>query len=500
MNSRDNPGFWKVAFRSSIQNLKSKIQNPLDWFGRSVLMLAAVILVFQLAIPPIVGVADNGDWYKIMHPAGFKYAGDPPNDARFLETRIAFATPDFRSARSRYPVSGRAVALVARIIGPIFSRAGLFDLRVLGLLHAALLLFGLALIIAAAQPLPTVPRRVLSVLLVFVLTDVGYVALFNSFYSQTASLIFLIATAGCFAMMLKAKRLQWIWFASFVVASILFTTSKPQEAPQAILLAALVLSAPRVIKLERPLLVGFAATLLLFAVTAFSFRYTSREVHTPCLFNTVFDELLRHSPDAAADLRAFNLNPELIRYAATNAFQAGTPVRSPEFQTEFFARVDYDDILFFYLARPSRLYALLARRATYAFSLVTGFGNFDSSAGRPEWARSASFKMWSDLKKNILPSSIWTLIALFIAHAMAVIVLWRRGHPSPRVRLGLAGFVILNLMAIGAFLVCAMSDGTMDIVRQLCAFNAMTDLMLIADAAAISYSVALVWQRRNVRV
>ena len=148
----------------------------MDRFERGVLLVGALILIYQIAIPPIVGVFDNGDFFHVMFPAGFRHVSEKPEDMNvFVNSKFLFEKPGL--LKTHYISSELLIARVARVIGPILSKDGLFDIRVLGLMHAALLLLGIALIISAHSKLGKPSRRVLSLLLVWIFTDVGYVSL-----------------------------------------------------------------------------------------------------------------------------------------------------------------------------------------------------------------------------------------------------------------------------------------------------------------------------------
>jgi len=468
----------------------------LDFFNWCLLGVVAAVLAFQLAVPPIIGVGDNGDWYRIMIPAGFEHLPNPPPDARFFVNKTAFTRPNYHQLPYGF-TSGTLVALVARAIGPILSSDGLFYIPIIGLLNSLVLLLGMGLILYGTQAMARLPRRVLGILLAIIFTDAGYVAFFNSFYTQTASLLFLLVTAGCFVMVLRSSGREPLWFAAFTVSSLFYVTSKPQEAPQALLLGALAIISARMIPLHRPWASGIGVAVVIVAVAVIVALPQQKSLHNQCLYNQVFDDLLRYSPDARDDLRALDLSEDLIRYQSHHAFEPETPIRTPEFQTAFFARVGYKDVIRFYLSRPVRLWELLSRRARYAFTLVTTYGNYDKSAGRREGAQTKSFKFWSSFKRTVFPGSMWTLIVLFGIHTAGMAILWRRGPQSNRFKLGILGFAILNLMAIGAFLTCAFLDGTLDIVRQLYAFNVMIDGMLIIDAIICWYALSHWWQRPN---
>jgi len=470
----------------------------LDRFERGMLALAAAILIYQLVIPPVVGVFDSGDWGKIMGPVGLEHlSSDPAEMHQYLNLKSRFVSPWWIND---YIVTGRFVARIARWIGLVVSKDGLFDLRVLGMVHASLLVGGLALIMLAASALHVIPRRVLAVLLVFVFTDVGYVAFLNSFYSQAESLCFLLITAGFFALIVSGRSWRWWSFLGFVGAAALFAASKPQEAPQAVLLGALALMTARILRPRRATIIGVVAAALIIATAGVCYWKASRLVREPVLYNAFFQELLGNSPDPAADLSSLGLNPALARYAGTYAFVTDSPIHDPTFHAEFFDRMSARGVLFFYLAHPSRFWGLVKRRSASAFTIVTHYGNFEKRAGFPAGTRSAAFKVWSDFKRRAFPGSIWMVLLFFFGSLAIAAFLYLRKAIVPYERLGLLAFGALNVMALGAFLICAVGDGTLDTVRQLYAFNAMTDLCLVAETVGLVELVRRRWGRENERL
>jgi len=344
------------------------------------------------------------------------------------------------------------------------------------------LLLGLALIISAHNKLRMPSRWVLALLLVWIFTDVGYVSFFNSFYSQTASPLFLILTAGFFALLVSSDHKKWTWFAGFVFAAWLFIYSKPQEAPQGVLLAMVVFLAARALKTRWATTLGIVSAIgvLVFAVLYYLAGPTG--VKNNSLYNAVFEDLLKNSPDPAADLTELKLSNDLLKYVGTHAFIKDSPVPQDWFKAAFYQKMRHEDLLIFYMRHPLRLWSLITRRSAKAFTLVTHYGNFEKRSGFPPGTKSSAFKMWSDFKERVFPGSPWTLMILFLGNIAAVILLLVRGPRSSSWHLGLLAFGILNLMSIGAFLIATLGDGTLDIVRQLYTFNTMTDLCLIGDA------------------
>jgi hypothetical protein len=54
-------------------------------------------------------------------------------------------------------------------------------------------------------------------------------------------------------------------------------------------------------------------------------------------------------------------------------------------------------------------------------------------------------------------------------------------------------------MAIGAFLIATLGDGTLDIVRQLYTFNTVTDLCLIGDVVFLIEAITRKIQKSILR-
>ena len=149
-------------------------------------------------------------------------------------------------------------------------------------------------------------------------------------------------------------------------------------------------------------------------------------------------------------------------------------------------------------ATPGRFANLLQAAATRAFILRQDYlGNFTAAAGgRPrEWSR--AFGTWSAWKARLGASGPWLLPlfwALNLAGAFALLL--RSRDPLPRC-LAVA-VAVLVAMSMTEFFVCSFADALADVARHLHAFNAMTDLCLIADALWIAPRAArLLGDRRG---
>ena len=151
------------------------------WLG---LVLFLLFAVRTLTRAPCLGIADNGDFWRVMQPAGIEHVEPLARPGRFV--RCSFSTGE--ASLGRGFSSSSLLAWVAKHVGwGLPSAPGTMDLRQMGLLYLVLGVLLLALGLASrVSPL-------LAVAVVYVLVDPGYLLFFNSFYADSALFVSLVA-------------------------------------------------------------------------------------------------------------------------------------------------------------------------------------------------------------------------------------------------------------------------------------------------------------------
>jgi hypothetical protein len=461
------------------------------WITGLAAAAALALLAMQLVVPPVVGLADNGDYQRVMHNAGFEHSTDDPGERYFAFLRTRYRVLPVGAVRSGHLSSETALALAARWMSG--ARAGgEFDLRVLGALHAALLVLALAALIRACRGLTIPAQATAAVLGVFFFTDVGYAAPFNSFYGQTASLLFLLLTAAVAARAIRAGGLAGGWLLLYFALAAAFVASKPQEAIQGPVLALLGVGLARV---PRRGALRHPASWLALGLCAFSVWYgksTPNDLKAAALYQVVFYEILPHSPDPAADAAALGLDPAWVRYSGSEAFRPDTPLVDSEFRSRLLRAVGYRKIAAFYLARPRQLAERVARIAPKTWTLRPSYGNLERSPEHPFLTRTGRFAVWSRLRLRLFgPTAIAALAALGVllgGTAAAALATWRRASPCGR--LFREALLAAAAMSATAFAVCVLTNAPPDFSRVFYVAQALCDLLLVSVAAWIVQALA----------
>jgi len=448
------------------------------------LTAAAVVLSLQLFVPPIIGLADNRDYERVMGYAGFQHTSSVDTERYFAFLRSQYAVVNPGWFRGGYHSSETLLAFVARWTHLVFARPALFDIRLMGGIHTLLFLLALAGLIRACRDL-TLPARIgVAALLVFFFTDVGYVAPFNSFYSQTASLLFLLLTAAMAAEAVRRGQLSGVWLFAYFGAALLFVGSKPQEKLAAPLLAlfGLRLAGVQWRGAWRRAAVWLAAGLCAFSV--WYGRHTPYTLREATLFQLVFTDLLAHSPAPAADAAELRLDPEWLKFVGTNPYATDSPLLESQFRRRFLNRLGYRQILAFYLRHPKQFAQRVSRASLQAWSLRPDFGNFERSAAYPTRTLATRFSLWSRTRGRLGAHPLLGITVLLGGNLVAAVATYRRA--SRRGRLFREGLTVIVLMAALAFAVCAFAQAPIDPSRSLYAFHALCDLLIVADAAWIA--------------
>lgn len=447
---------------------------------------AAAILVYQLFIPPIVGMADQGDFIRTIRRFGYGPQHQGSLEYQYVEPKFVrdphARDRNWEQANSEYLFVGAAV-----LLNNLVSKDGALDITVIGLVHA------LAFLAVFAQLLRVTSRERTYVLLwiaaLVALTDAGYAAYWNSFYAEPASCIFFLLLLAESVEIARAGEISASSALRWSLWAILWVWAKPQNTAVGLILG---LFSFRLAFWTRPLRNGRIARLIavgggcgILGCAAFNVIAMPRVGHMANTYGMVFSGILPESKNPAADLRALGLDPELARFARTGAWSPVTDFPALAESGVLETRVTTFSILRFYLLRPARLWRRLHGVLPVITSIETAYGNFEPSAGLPPLTRTRAFRLWSGFHGHVLAVfSKWIVFAL-AAWPLAAVWLWVRQTDCIQRR----RIELLTLLPLGclAALFGAVFGDAFDLIKHLFLFNLWLD-------ACVIYAVAAGWQ------
>ena len=447
------------------------------WIG---LAVAVGIVVFQVLLPPAIGLADNGDFGKISLKFALRVPYNPsmPKGSPYIHFRYVFAPESHW--RSGFHSAETLLVNVALLLNRLISSDGAFDLRCLGAVHAALFLLAFAFFAPLTGAVRPVLQAALLAVAILFFCDAMYSTYYNSFYMDAAAFVFLMLAL---VFLVRAARPGEhgpadAWAA--VLFSVLMLWAKSQHALLAIPLIVFVLWKRRAMWPRHALLASAIAVSLIAGGAAYSLiRGTPPGYANPCLFNIIFDRLLPTADNLPAELASLGLDESYLDYMGMNAYGPEAPIlRKNYWAQEFLSKTSFPTLARFYILHPARALYVAGKALQEAARQrperdgLGSVGNYDPSAPYPPFTESNAFAAWSAAKRAVLESCPWLYPLLF---AIAIgIVAW--AHP--------AGGVALGIMEVLEFGLSGMTD-SVEVTRHLFFFNALWDVTLFAAACVL---------------
>lgn len=464
---------------------------------------SSILIVWLLMIPPVLGLADSGDFARVMGGAGI--APLDPNES-YEDRYFGFSHQYY--GYGGYMLGGYfsthvLLVTIAAWIGRIVSLDH-FDMRVLGCCYAALYIWAMALLIRSS---PKADNRkatlavsaVLAACLVLIFGDIGYIVYFQSFFGEPYALIATLLTVGAVLALLASDKPSGAMLAIFIGAALALATSKIQNAPLGFAFALL---AWRMLKLRDDRTwrkqVWTGAIVLVVCSALMIVVAPDRLKHTN-LYQSIFFGVLKNSPDVASDMKELGIPDKYAGLAGTNYFQKDTviPQSDPVLHREVLERLSHKDIALYYARHPSRFIQKLevaAYNGVYIRPLY--LGNYDQSAEKPRGAVSHAFSAWSEWKVKTMPHTLGIFLVFYAFYYVALAWIWLR-TVSRRLRLGLETMAIIGIAGAFAVFVAIIGDGEADMGKHLFMFNVCFDMMVISIVTGITYGLAKLVTRRG---
>lgn len=473
-------------------------------------LTAAAITAYLLFIPPVAGIADNGDFTRITIPFGLRHA---PHYFKVLEREYTYMSPvDSLALSKENPQSfcSEYVAVSAALtISALVSKTRVFDIRLLGLVHAALFLASVYAILLACSRLRVLPQLLIGTLILLVLTDATYIAWFNSMYQDVSTLVFTLMAIAVGARVVAEARFDAAAVTAFVTVASLVALSKPQHSlpmTLSIVLAGLIL-----LRRYRPpsrastvvAACVISAPLLVSAVYMATFSPHSRTY----LFNVVFLDLLVHSNGPDRVLSDLGLDPSLVRYKGKAGWQSDVLLATPELDRAFFSKITYPRLVWFYATHlPITLQLLEAASHNCFVSQIYYLADLEGpqAAGGNEPVQNHAIQLWSGTKALLAARGhIWMPVIVLLMLVTNRVVAMCVAVPTVRVVVDLQ--LVMMLGAALEFGSTVLGEGRCDLLRHLFIFRYLCDLLIIWTVGYVACVVplhrfqalrSLVWKRQ----
>ena len=207
--------------------------------------------------------------------------------------------------------SDLALIVPALAINRVISKDGQFDIRVMGVVSAAVFLLALWLLVSAGGG-----YWALGLAVIFIFCDAVYTTYFNSFYMDAGALLFLLL--GCAAYVRRMPVL-------LLACAMLLAASKTQYAVMGLWLAVLFWWIGRR---------WMAGAVLATALVTFGFS-SPPDYAAKNAFNVIFTRLVPDSKDPDRTLAELGLDGSYRQWIGQNAYAPDSRLEDPAFYVPF---------------------------------------------------------------------------------------------------------------------------------------------------------------------
>ena len=436
------------------------------YFG--LLFAVAVVLCLQLFVPPVIGLANNNDFRRTIGTFGYG-----PSEKGVTWNFVAHDyVPDPAFRISGYEILTSEYLFVAPVIWfAQLLHVYRIPITAFGFVHCIAFLVVLARLLYVTRN--SRACYLIWSMAAFILTDVAYVAYWNSAYSEPASCLFFLWLLAESIEISESHILSIGSILRWSAAAILFLLGKPQNAPLGLVLAVFLVGCSRWANSFPTRLLSYFVAASLCATVVLSYQNVPQGAKRDTTYNLLFRSLLPESRHPREDLQTLGLDPNLVRVKGTGAWDPHSGLLELSVSNELDAKLSPTDIARFYALRPTRLWRHVTTLLPAAFSVrPSDLGNYERSAGHPALTRSYAVAIWSELHQH---TPAWLARILIIGLAVfPVAALASRARVPVYNRSWFDLAILLSTCCLLAFLSAAFGDSNEPVKHQYL-FNLLLD-------------------------
>lgn len=457
---------------------------------------AIFILIPILLISPITGVANNGDYGRIMTRTGLEFI----TDSRFvnIDQEFKIVKNDFVFEEGKSYFSSHLLPVIGAItLNKIIKSRETFDIRFLGIVYSGIFVLSIYLLAIGGKIRNKVLNIFYAILLVLIFCDIGYVSYFNSFLGEAATLVFFLLMLGIMASIVKSKKISVLAILCFFISAILYISAKQSNVPMGVFIVLFGLSILFVDRRRKIVVTLCISSIILLGLTFFLYSSAPASMEMITKHQTVFYGILKDSPTPEEDLEFMGLPRSLAVLKELSYYDPGLPIASDSdlLKKEFYNKVNFGMVLKFYLYHPQRFLEKLEVTAQNSMMIRTPYlGNlrFDNTGER--FSFNNRFSLWSTLKKTYMPTSLLFVAIFFMLYLLVLLYEYIKSFrlkKGSHYVLQINMFLLLWITGAAQFVIPVLGDGEVDLAKHMFSFNICFDLMIIS---------AVIWSISNITV
>jgi hypothetical protein len=443
-----------------------------------------LITVAALLFPPYIGMADNGDFFRVLYSNGL-YFNDPNYNSEYLGHFVKnYGIYEYYNENGQTLFSSQSLFIKASIyLNLLFHDAHNYDIRFQAGLYIVLYTAAVYLLVEALTWKMTKKRGyIVSALAIFILGDTGYTAYFNSFYSESVVLIMTLFMVASGLLLVRKRYNDYLMIALFVISVIFLTTSKQQNAPVGMITALFGVFFIYIRKKRSFRIITATLLVAMLGVGVGSYVLIPQEFVNINKYHAMTRGVLMGSVNPEKTLEGFGIDKQYAILDESLYYDPYAPVAvdSEQLHDQFYSKYNVVSILTYYMAHPDQAGKMLNLAAQDSFTIrPPALGNYELSTGKPFGSQTIFFSGYSWLKDALAPKTfgfviLWVLIILGL-YLPSFVTAIRAGQLRNAVRLPL--IVMMILVGLSGIFVSIVGAGDAVLAKHEFLFTLIFDLV-----------------------
>jgi hypothetical protein len=475
-----------------------------------VLTLFVLMLLWLFIYPH--GLADNGDFFRIIHNLGLSHFGGTDSDNYFnYFTDKYWLTGYFIDNKVSFLSTQTIVIMISIGINRIFNHSNIYDIRSLAFVYVALYLIASYIILKfIVSSVKTIFKnegtdfiRIISwicpLLFVFIFGDFSYLLYFNSFFGEPLSFTMLLLIVALTIKILTSKKPNLFLLGLYFLVIVMFIGAKQQNAPIGLLFVLFAFHLMTLFKNKRWRISVIVGCVVIAVSSVITYVAISGDIRYINQYNSMTTGFMRYS-QSADDLKSIGLDPQLDILKNTTVYNRYPVILSdsPIMYKKLYNQVSIYKISLYYAKNPDLLLRQLQSALSNSFIIKAGMvGNYLKSSGKPPIAKSYFFSLYSTIKEFVLSYSSGTVIFIFFIFYSALGYIYYNFLKTHYKRglLAIEFILLIGLMGIMQLLITIVGSGDADLAKHLFLFNVDFDLLFLFSIYCLIYLCKLIFDK-----
>ncbi|ERI93786.1 hypothetical protein HMPREF1982_01549 [Clostridiales bacterium oral taxon 876 str. F0540] len=460
-------------------------------------VLATIIIVYVLFKYPRPGVADQGDFNRVMFASGLQLTDEDKNNPelkRYLDYIITdYKMPDKGIPRMFVGIIGTTISVFITIGGIISRIVGqqVLNTEYLAIVYCIVYLFSITMILSYMNIRGRIKAIIMCLLALFIFFDGNYLVWFNSLYGEPAMIITFMLYLSSYVYYIYCKEILSEREKIFTKIIFIFVTSFMFLGSKLQVISAMPIVSFMFAKLiwdNRNTLTSVKkGILLILLIILVAYPIDISLIHRPLSedtnYNSVFYGILKDSKNPKQDLIDLGLNPDMAVEAGKNSyFPAKDYVKyiphTEITEKEFYSKMSNGKLIKFYVTHPLRLIQGMEYTAAHAFDTSTYLGKYKRSYSETPIRKFDRFTVWSSLRLKYIPKKLIFIALIYTIISVSSVLIYLRNRYNSEVKAKVQLFWSVLFISILQFPMSYMGNGQADTSKQLYLFNFTFDIII----------------------